>query len=100
MWSNCRHGGVLLALLSCNQVANTGLRVGLITPGSVADAAWNSAAYQGLLRIHDSLGVQISHVEARTPSEQSEALRTYAAQGYDLVYALSLIHISEPTRPY
>ena len=87
MWSNCRHGGVLLALLSCNQVANTGLRVGLITPGSVADAAWNSAAYQGLLRIHDSLGVQISHVEARTPSEQSEALRTYAAQGYDLVYA-------------
>jgi len=87
VWSSCRHGALLLALLSCDQAANTGLRVGLITPGSVADAAWNSAAYQGLLRIRDSLGVQISHIEARTPSEQSEALRTYAAQGYDLVYA-------------
>jgi basic membrane protein A len=63
------------------------MRVGLITPGSVADAAWNSAAYQGLQRIHDSLGVRISHVEARTPAEQSEALRTYAVQGYDLVFA-------------
>lgn len=63
------------------------MRVGLITPGSVADAAWNSAAYQGLQRIHDSLGVQVSHVEARTPAEQNEALRTYAAQGYDLVFA-------------
>ena len=63
------------------------MRVGLITPGSVADAAWNSAAYLGLRRIHDSLGVQVSHVEARTPAEQSEALRTYAAQGYDLVLA-------------
>jgi basic membrane protein A and related proteins len=63
------------------------MRVGLVTPGSVADAAWNSGAYQGLLRIHDSLGMQISHVEARTPAEQSEALRTYAAQGYRLVFA-------------
>lgn len=61
--------------------------MGLITPGSVADAAWNSAAYQGLQRIHDSLGVQVSHVEARTPAEQNEALRTYGAQGYDLVFA-------------
>ncbi len=63
------------------------MRVGLITPGSIADAAWNSAAYQGLQRIRDSLGFQISHVEARTPAEQAEALRTYAAQGYDLVFA-------------
>ena len=63
------------------------MRVGLVTPGSVADAAWNSGAYQGLLRIRDSLGLQISHVEARTPAEQSEALRTYAAQGYQLVFA-------------
>jgi basic membrane protein A and related proteins len=63
------------------------MRVGLITPGSVADAAWNSAAYQGLQRIRDSLAVRISHVEARTPAEQAEALRSYAAQGYQLVFA-------------
>ena len=79
----------MLALLACSPPAPTekGIRVGLITPGSVADAAWNSGAYRGLELIRDSLGLAISHVEARTPSDQDEALRTYAAQGYDLVFA-------------
>jgi basic membrane lipoprotein Med (substrate-binding protein (PBP1-ABC) superfamily) len=77
-----------MALSSCSSRSpHAGVRVGLITPGSVADAAWNSGAYAGLQLIHDSLGLAISHVEARTPAEQDEALRTYAAQGYDLVFA-------------
>ena len=83
-----RHGVALLSLIACSRPApSPGLRVGLITPGSIADAAWNSGAYAGLQRIHDSLGLAISHVEARTPAEQDEALRTYAAQDYDLVFA-------------
>jgi basic membrane lipoprotein Med (substrate-binding protein (PBP1-ABC) superfamily) len=82
------HGVALLSLVGCYRPAPaSGLRIGLITPGSIADAAWNSGAYAGLQRIHDSLGLAISHVEARTPAEQDEALRTYAAQGYDLVFA-------------
>lgn len=64
----------------------TNQRVALITPGSIADAAWNSGAFKGLQAIHDSLHVEVSHVEARTPAEQEEALRTYAAQGYTLVF--------------
>jgi len=63
------------------------MRVGLITPGSIADAAWNSGAYQGLLEVRDSLRVRVSQVEARTLAEQEEALRAYGAQGYDLVFA-------------
>jgi basic membrane lipoprotein Med (substrate-binding protein (PBP1-ABC) superfamily) len=58
----------------------------LVTPGSIADAAWNSGAYHGLEAIRDSIGATVSHVEARTPGEQEEALRTYAAQKYDLVF--------------
>jgi basic membrane protein A and related proteins len=82
------YGVAVLSLFGCFRPAPTsGLRVGLITPGSIADAAWNSGAYAGLQRIHDSLGLAVSHVEARTPAEQDEALRTYAAQGYDLVFA-------------
>jgi basic membrane lipoprotein Med (substrate-binding protein (PBP1-ABC) superfamily) len=77
-----------MALSACSRPTPAhGIRVGLITPGSVADAAWNSGAYAGLKRIHDSLGLATSHVEARTPAEQDEALRTYAAQGYELVFA-------------
>jgi basic membrane lipoprotein Med (substrate-binding protein (PBP1-ABC) superfamily) len=64
-----------------------GFRVALITPGSIADAAWNAGAHDGLMRIRDSLGVPVSHIEARTPAEQEEALRTYASQGYSLIFA-------------
>lgn len=77
-----------LVLASCSKApsAPPGFRVGLVTPGSIADAAWNSGAYRGLEQIRDSLGASISHVEARTPSEQEEAMRAYAAQGYDLIF--------------
>jgi basic membrane protein A len=85
--SRWRNAATLVALSACSSQHTAGLKVALVTPGSVADAAWNSGAYQGLLRIRDSLGVSISHVEAKTPAEQSEALRAYAAQGYDLVFA-------------
>jgi basic membrane lipoprotein Med (substrate-binding protein (PBP1-ABC) superfamily) len=61
-------------------------RVALVTPGSIADAAWNSGAYTGLVQIRDSLGVEVSHVEARTPGDQEEQLRTYAAEGYTVVF--------------
>src|SRR4026208_1921431 len=37
--------------------------------------------------VRPPVGRAVSHVEARTPAEQDEALRTYAAQGYDLVFA-------------
>ncbi len=77
----------LSVLSACSRpAAREGFRVGLITPGSIADAAWNSGAYTGLQAIRDSLGAEISHVEARTPGEQVEALRTYARQGYQLVF--------------
>jgi basic membrane lipoprotein Med (substrate-binding protein (PBP1-ABC) superfamily) len=77
---------VAIAWLACARPAPPGLRVALVTPGSIADAAWNAGAYAGLTLIRDSLGVEVSHVEARTPGEQEEALRSYAALGYDLVF--------------
>lgn len=76
-----------LLLAGCGPATDEGIfRVALITPGSIADAAWNSGAYAGLGWIRDSLGIAVSHVEARTPGEQEEALRTYAAQGYRVVF--------------
>lgn len=67
-------------------VEDGALRVALVTPGSIADAAWNAGAYAGLMQVRDSLGVEVSHVEARTPAEQEEALRSYAASGYRVVF--------------
>lgn len=79
-----------LLLGACHKRADSAtvhaLKVALITPGSVADAAWNAGAYQGLQQIRDSLGAVVSNIEAHTPAEQEEALRSYAAQGYRIVF--------------
>ena len=66
--------------------ATDSVRIALVTPGSIADAAWNAGAYNGLQQIGDSLGLAISHVEARTPADQEEAMRSYASQGYRVVF--------------
>lgn len=84
----CLMGVLTLLPLSCSKAPDSGgFRVGLVTPGSVSDAAWNSGAYAGLLMIRDSIQANVSQVEARTPAEQEDNLRRYAAEGYQLVFA-------------
>jgi basic membrane lipoprotein Med (substrate-binding protein (PBP1-ABC) superfamily) len=61
-------------------------RVALLTPGAISDQSWNAGAYQGLMRIRDSLGAEVSHIQTRTPAEFEENFRQYGAQGYDLVF--------------
>lgn len=61
-------------------------RVALLTPGPISDQAWNGGAYAGLMRIKDSLGAQVSHVQTKTPADFEENFRQYGAQGYDLVF--------------
>jgi basic membrane lipoprotein Med (substrate-binding protein (PBP1-ABC) superfamily) len=52
----------------------------------VSDQAWNTGAYQGLLRIRDSLDAAVSSVETENPATIEETFRHYGAQGYDLVF--------------
>src|SRR4026209_597424 len=60
-------------------------KVALLTPGPFSDQSWNGGAYQGLMRVRDSLGAQVSHIQTKTPAEFEENFRQYGAQGYDLV---------------
>src|SRR4051812_39541384 len=69
---------------SANAAAKTS-RVALLTPGPITDQSWNGGAYQGLMRIQDSLGAKVSHIQTKTPAEFEEQFRQYGAQGYDLV---------------
>ncbi|MDQ3244173.1 MAG: BMP family protein [Gemmatimonadota bacterium] len=62
------------------------LKVALLTPGPISDKSWNGGAYDGLLRIRDSLGAQISHIQTRTPAEFEESFRQYGARGFDIVF--------------
>jgi basic membrane protein A and related proteins len=79
--------GILAVLVACGESPKAaGFRVALLTPGPVSDQSWNAGAYQGLQRIHDSLGAQISHIQTKTPAEFDENFRQYGAQGYTLVF--------------
>jgi len=52
--------------LGCNEskrASSGGLKVALLTPGPISDQSWNSGAYQGLMRIKDSLGAEVSHIQ-------------------------------------
>jgi len=60
-------------------------KVALLTPGPISDRSWNGIAYEGLVRLRDSLGAQISHIQTRTPAEFEENFRQYGAQGYAMV---------------
>jgi basic membrane protein A and related proteins len=66
--------------------SDTTFRVALLTPGPVSDHAWNGGAYDGLLRIRDSLHAQISNIETKTPADFEENFRQYGAQGYNIVF--------------
>ena len=65
---------------------SSALKVALLTPGPISDQSWNGGAYEGLMRIKDSLGAQVSHIQTKTPAEFEENFRQYGAQGYSLVF--------------
>lgn len=71
---------------SAAKPASAAFRVALLTPGPISDQSWNGGAYQGLMRIKDSLGATVSHIQTKTPAEFEEQFRQYGSQGYDLVF--------------
>ncbi len=66
--------------------SQAGFKVALLSPGPVSDAGWNASAYEGLLRIRDELGAEISQVEVKTPAEFEHGFRDYASRGFHLVF--------------
>jgi len=62
-------------------------RAALLTAGPVGDAGWYAGAYEGLQMLRDSMGADVSHLQTGSPAEFDEAFRSYASDGYDLVFA-------------
>ncbi len=86
---------VLIGTLACSRggehppadsMATAPMKVALLTPGPISDQSWNASAYEGLMRIRDSLGAQVSHIQTKTPAEFDENFRQYGSQGYTLVF--------------
>lgn len=61
------------------------LKVGAIFAGAINDGSWNETQYNGLKRI-EALGASITYMENISDTDAAEAARTYATEGFDLVY--------------
>lgn len=71
---------------SVDAAGNKQFSVALLTPGPISDQSWNGGAYAGLMRIRDSLGARVSHIQTKTPADFEENFRQYGADGYSLVF--------------
>src|SRR5260370_8300090 len=84
---------VQVALLAaCNFHRTTtatppGFRVALLTPGSVSDAGWNAAAFNGLQLIKSKLGAETALVQTKSPADFEDAFRDFASRGCDLTFS-------------
>ena len=72
--------------------AGAGIKVGLVFDiGGKNDKSFNTAAWRGLLRARDELGVQIEIIEPSEGADRETALRRLAAEHLDLVIGVGFI---------
>ena len=79
-------GFILVWNINIEKKEHGKFKVAMLLPGSISDAGWNALAYEGLKAIEKELGAEVSHAETRTPSDQEEQFRSYALDGYHLVF--------------
>lgn len=71
------------------------LRVGLVlSEGGLGDQSFNDAAFRGLLRAEQELGIYKSYVEPFDISEMEDHQRFFADAGMDLIIAIGFTHES------
>ena len=63
-------------------------KVALILEGAISDMSWNATAYDGLMKIK-ALGYEVGHTENTPVSDAAEAIRTYADDGFDVIFMSS-----------
>lgn len=80
--------GVLAACDGGGKKDDPKKKVALIMEGAVSDMSWNATAYNGLKKI-EALGAQIGHTENTPVSDAAEAIRTYADDGYGVIFMSS-----------
>lgn len=61
------------------------MKVALLLPGTINDAGWSAAAYNGLMEAEETYGFESAYTESVPLAEQESVIRDYAARGYNLV---------------
>ncbi len=72
--------------------AGSGVQIGLVFDvGGKNDKSFNEAAWRGLQRARDELGIDYQFIEPTEGADRESALRTLAARGVDLVIGVGFI---------
>ena len=77
--------GLLIAALG--SAAAEEVRVALLCTGSVTDGGWNQLAKDGLDALARQRGLTITVLQKVAQDKAGDELRSFAADGYDLVIA-------------
>ena len=87
---------VIVFILGCERLQDSSkiihmpesetFKVGMLLPGSISDQGWNALAHDGLKAIETELGAKISYVESLTSADWEADFRSYAMQGYHLIF--------------
>jgi basic membrane protein A and related proteins len=76
--------------------ATSPLRVGLVLDiGGRGDKSFNDAAFRGIERAEEELGVRVTYVEPSGSEDREAALRSFASRGYDLAIGVGFIFSSD-----
>jgi len=77
---------VMMVIFAAVPAAAQDTRVGIVlSTGGLGDLSFNDAAYRGLQRAEEELGIEFQYIEPADPSEDETALRRFANRGFDLV---------------
>lgn len=77
-----------IGLVACGGSSDSGsgdFKVGMAFTGSKTDGGWCQTAYEGLMKIQDELGADVSYNENTKPSDYEKILRDYAKAGNNVV---------------
>ena len=84
--------GGALAIRDTGHAVGAGIHVGLVFDiGGKNDKSFNEAAWRGLQRARDELGVEVEYIEPTEGADRESALRTLAARKVDLVIGVGFI---------
>lgn len=81
-------------MVGCSTVTETDnlTKVGLLLPHNIDDQGWNSKGYEGLLKIHSSLNVDVFYKEEINSKEKAElAIAEFVDSGVNLIFGHSQI---------
>lgn len=74
--------------VSTSPVATGKPKVALVLEGAISDMSWNANAYAGLMKVQ-ALGAETKYVENVPVSSAADAIRTFAEDGYDVIFLAS-----------